>query len=189
MSEPYDKVYYNGGCGAYKEYEYGPKWKTRAASLMAAFPDAGTYLDMGCARGLLLRGYVENGVSLGSVFGVDVSEYATSNSDALIRERVGCCSVFDFEPNRQWGLVTAFDFLEHLPRERLSEAVGILEKVCSKHLHVMLMTERAEWDTDETHVSILPLEEWLALFSFEFVAKDRMSKSPHVTVATFRRPE
>jgi len=185
----YDEAYYNGGAGAYKTYEYSGRWKRRAAAIMSKFPDAKTFLDVGCARGFLLRGYVENGVPKDNVHGFDLSEWATANADPLIKDRVACCSVLDFVPDRQWHLVTVFDLLEHIPRVDLPKAVEVIESCSSHSLNVMLMTEIAPWDTDKTHVSHMPLDEWLSMFSFRLLGSFPVPRAPHVTMASLARSE
>ena len=181
----YDEAYYNGGRGAYKRYVYKDSWKKRAKGNMDAFPDAKSFMDVGCAKGFILRGYVELGVPIEDVYGYDISEYAIKEAESAIKDQVECCSVFDFKPTRQWDLVSAYDFLEHLPTERMREAVKILEDSSAKYLHIMLMVAKADWDTDESHVSIMPLEEWLKFFSFELIESSR--DFPHIEMAKFKR--
>lgn len=185
----YDENYYNGGRGAYlkNRYVYSLAWKRRAGSLMAEFPGARTFLDVGCAKGYLLRGYVEQGVSVENVYGFDISEWAIENAEPLIKSRVMCCSVFDFIPFQQWNLVTAFDLLEHIPKSQLKRAISVIESCSSHYLNVMLMTDKANWDTDVTHVSIMSLDEWLKFFTFRVLGTFVLPKSPHVTVASLVR--
>jgi len=180
----YDEAYYTGGRGAYRHYEYNAKWKRRASRLMARFGDARTFLDVACARGFLLRGYVENGVNPEDVYGIDISEWAVAHSESIISHRTRCCSIFDFSPTVRWDLVTAYDFLEHIEKERMQEVVSILEECCGKYLQVVLMISKASWDTDVSHQSIMPLDEWIGYFNLRLHDTETCG---HVVTATFER--
>ena len=74
-------------------------------------------LDLGCGQGGLTaylrdRGYRES-------YGVDLSEEQVAHAHGMGRAYVVKGDVVDFlaESTGQWGIITAFDFLEHLPRE------------------------------------------------------------------------
>lgn len=80
-------------------------------------PVKGGWLDVGCGQGAVLRlaasfGYQE-------VVGVDISEemLATCHADGLRVEAEDVWNYLERTPNKRWDVVSAFDILEHFPKE------------------------------------------------------------------------
>lgn len=77
----------------------------------------GGWLDLGCGQGAVMRlatsfGYQE-------VVGVDISEemLASCRADGLTVETEDVWNYLERTPNKRWDVVSAFDLLEHFPKE------------------------------------------------------------------------
>lgn len=161
-AQDYDEGYYMGKKGAYANYQYAETWRERARGLLGVYPDAQSFMDVGCAKGFLLRGYVENGVNPCTVNGIDISAWATTMADPLVKDRLQCMSILDAgrEIKERYDLVTAFDFLEHFCCYSLPGVVDLVAGLARKYLVVACMTRKVDWDKDKTHQCILPIERW-----------------------------
>ena len=113
----------------------------------------------------MLKGYIENGIDLENVFGIDISKWAIDNAETSIISRVLNYDVKDLDDYpATYDVVSAFDFLEHISKEDVLEVINVLKKKTNKYLVVTLMTEKVDWDNDPTHITIVPLEKWIEWF-------------------------
>jgi SAM-dependent methyltransferase len=86
-------------------------------------------LDVGCAKGYLVEALRERGIE---AHGCDVSSYAVEHAapGALGYVRLGDLSNGLPYDDGEFDLVSALEILEHLPADRVPEAVAELRRVC-----------------------------------------------------------
>jgi len=104
----FDESYFRNGKRSkkslYENYSWMPELTKPLATAICRFTGitkGDVVLDYGCARGYLVRALIENGIE---AFGLDVSEYAITHSDVVVREK-----------------------LRHLTNETLPEAIKTLD--------------------------------------------------------------
>ena len=107
----FDESYFKDGKRSkkslYEDYRWLPELTKPLAAAICRFTGiikSDVVVDYGCARGYLVRAFIENGIE---AYGIDVSEYAITHSDLIVREK-----------------------LHHLTNETLAEAFETLG--CSK---------------------------------------------------------
>lgn len=168
----YDSDYFlNGqqsGKSNYSNYEWKPDLTLPMADWLKRclhIKDGDTLLDVGCARGFLVKALRMRGV-LAS--GYDHSKWAIDNADPEIRPYVSTCLN---APKLGWDFVIAKDCLEHVP---LNEVKPLLEKMIAATRKCMLVIVplthfdggsylRDEDNADPSHVIAWPLEMWMDL--------------------------
>ena len=138
-------------------------------------------LDIGCALGFLVQGFVDNGIES---YGVDISEWAIKHSKPN-------CQVVDiteqklpFEDN-YFDLVICYDTLEHIPTQFHQFVFSEIARVCSKILFIsqpFLITPEQVYgeapSDDISHVSLMPPEYYNLEFKkrgFILIEKDHVT--------------
>ena len=90
-----------------------PMWKRRAEFIVEKFHPK-TVLDVGCAYGELTKALVDMGIE---AYGIDGSEYAISNSDKSIRDKLFKVNLnldkFPFE-DKKFDVIGSFYSVEHI---------------------------------------------------------------------------
>lgn len=90
-----------------------PMWKRRAEFIVEKFHPK-TVLDIGCAYGELTKALVDLGIE---AYGIDGSEYAISNSDKSIRDKLFKVNLnsdkFPFE-DKKFDVIGSFYSVEHI---------------------------------------------------------------------------
>lgn len=122
----------------------------------------GSYLDVGCGRGEMLRHAAEMGFA--PVQGVEVVDQLIDGERVIFAE--GHALPF---PDKSWDVVTLFDVIEHLP-------VGDDEAVCRELARVakrtIIVTANKNPshlpDGTDLHINIRSFEEWDRLFHLWF---------------------
>lgn len=173
----YDADYYLNGPATGKSNYTDYSWKPDLTLTMADWlkrclhiRDGDTLLDVGCARGYLVKALRMRGV-LAS--GYDTSEWAIQNADPEIRPYVSTC--LNAQP-MGWDFITAKDVFEHIPLPELRQLVGKLIASTRKSLLAIVPLAwhrdgpylREEDNSDPSHVHAWVLSDWIA-FVQEFV--------------------
>jgi 2-polyprenyl-3-methyl-5-hydroxy-6-metoxy-1,4-benzoquinol methylase len=114
--EWYDAAYFDDGIKS--NWRDGYTWSsfagvfTEAAAFLAEmFPEAESYLDVGCAKGFLVRALRAIGKDCR---GIDHSAWALAHADALAQPYLARGRAEDLSADRQFDFVLAFDLLPHL---------------------------------------------------------------------------
>lgn len=91
------------------------------ARAMAAIPGVRTVLDVGCAKGFLVKALREAGID---ARGVDLSEYAVGAADFSIRGFLRVMSVQDLSARERYDLVHVSGVLVYLTVSEIRSALG-----------------------------------------------------------------
>jgi 2-polyprenyl-3-methyl-5-hydroxy-6-metoxy-1,4-benzoquinol methylase len=110
-------------------------------------------LDAGCACGLLVAAFQENGVVAD---GVDISEYAISKAGPTCK--LG--SLTDLGEFGLYDLVTCIEVLEHMPEEEALEAIRQFSLIA----RTVVFSSTSGPDDDPTHINLHPQEYWVEKF-------------------------
>jgi glycosyltransferase involved in cell wall biosynthesis/SAM-dependent methyltransferase len=136
-----------------------------ALFLMEVFPDANSILDIGCAKGFLVRALRERGKSC---WGFDFSSWATSHAEEAAIPYIVRASVDDFVFTRGYDLLVAFEVFEHLTeqqvdaflrRAREHAQLALLATIPSVAAHGHRPANAAP-DDDLSHITMRPRAWW-----------------------------
>lgn len=168
----YDQDYYENGPATgksnYRDYRWLPDLTLPMADWLKRLlhiKDGDTFLDVGCAKGFLVKALRMRGVN---AHGYDVSTYAVSHCDEAVR---GYVSSDPKVLGERWDHVLLKDVAEHVP---LAELTALLEKlVVATRKNLLLIVPltwhpngpylRDEDNADPSHVNAQPLEWWMDL--------------------------
>jgi len=162
--ELYDAEYYASHCGSVP-YERTDVWLAffgRVADRLVADIAPKTFLDVGCAMGILVESMRDRGVD---AEGLDVSEYAISRARDDIRPHLRVASIL--EPfGRRYDLISCVETLEHLPERDAEQAV---RNLCA-HTDDIIFSSSPVDNEEITHVNVRQPEYWVEMFlRFGFV--------------------
>jgi glycosyltransferase involved in cell wall biosynthesis len=163
-SGPYDRAYFeeNPHYGGQYDMHLYPEFERRADELIHWFPQTRDVMEIGCAKGFLIKALLEKGLR---AEGMDCSEYATQNAhpDASnhiiqwdVTEGIPC----DPEFHDMKDVVCAYDVLEHIPPDKIEFVVSEMKRVA--RLGVVAYIDLT--DCDPTHMTVRSAEFWKGLF-------------------------
>lgn len=165
--EVFDKDYFENGVKTgksnYQDYSWerlGSYFKDTAQHIKNKFQPK-TVLDVGCAKGFLVKALNDIGIE---AQGVDVSEYALEKSIVPDKTKFGKAQELPFEDD-SFDVVVAFDILEHIPTKDVQKVCKELLRVAKKWVIVRVVTEKLKDDLDASHETIKPREYWESKFN------------------------
>lgn len=159
----YGRRYYRHEIGAGDEpYDWAsPGWRAFftgvAARLKATFPETGTVLDVGAAKGLLVQAFLAEGLEAS---GFDISEVAFEDADPAVREHLAVRSATEPIEGR-YDLITCIEVLEHLGSADAEAAIDAMTAATDR----IVFSSTADDYTEPTHVNVRPVADWLAAFA------------------------
>lgn len=159
---PYTKEYFEGGgLSNYKGYTDEPRFKEWAEEIVKLF-NPKTVLDVGCAKGYLVKHLREMGVE---AWGCDISEYAISEADPEVKPYLFLWDLTKPIPQitNPYDLVTSHDVLEHIPEADVPHVCWRLSNMGIDQYHVITCTEY-DFHGDQTHITMKPEAWWQAKF-------------------------
>jgi len=123
----YDAGYFETGTKSnwhdgYSWASFAGVFKDAARFLTTMFDDATTFLDVGCAKGFLVRALREAGKKC---WGIDHSHWALAHAEAAARPYLLEASADALALQRRFDLIVAFDLLPHLTEP---QATAFLEQ-------------------------------------------------------------
>lgn len=168
----YSEGYFERGEGSgYINYSWNPELITPHLKgiINTCYIDRGArILDFGCAKGFYVKVLQHMGYD---PIGIDISEYALSQSPKDIRERLFLLQEYPlelFEPNH-FELTIAKDVLEHIPEfsldyiieqlKRISRKLFVIVPVCDKNRDYINKGD----EMDLTHEIRYTTKEWMTL--------------------------
>jgi SAM-dependent methyltransferase len=185
----FDAYYYAHSCG--RPYARDAEWRRvfgAIADRIAAdiFPSRTAerpprVLDAGCALGLLVETLVERGID---ARGIDISEYAISQADAVVRDRLRVASLTSPLDGR-YDLIVCIEVLEHMPP---ADARAALANICAHTDDVLFSSSPTDFH-ESTHLNVQPPEAWAEAFAREGLLRDLDYDASYVTpwAARYRR--
>jgi ubiquinone/menaquinone biosynthesis C-methylase UbiE len=169
----FDKEYFDGSREqGYGGYKYDGRWKPVATKLVSLFSlkKQSKFLDIGCAKGFLLYDlYVVD--PLIDLYGLDISEYAKSNSPIEIRDKiiVGNCKRLKF-PSGFFNGVVAINTVHNLEINDCINAINEIQRVSNGNAFIQVDAYRNDKELNVfkdwmlTAKTFLKPEEWLEVF-------------------------
>lgn len=159
----YTEGYFEHGEGSnYHGYTDDARFEAWADELIRLFDCKNKklkVLDVGCAKGYLVKHLRDNGVD---AWGVDVSEYAISKSPVSDYVQVADITNLPF-PDNYFDVVTSHDVLEHISEDDTPKAIAECLRVGRKQYHVITTTEY-DFGGDKTHINLKPFSYWKEQF-------------------------
>lgn len=139
-----------------------PMWKRRAEFIVEKFHPK-TVLDIGCAYGELTKALVDLGIE---AYGIDGSEYAISNSDKSIRDKLFKVNLnsdkFPFE-DKKFDVIGSFYSVEHIHNIDFF-ASELRRTLKDTGIAWFLTPNEAEEGRNETDVFTNKFEDWKKIF-------------------------
>ena len=159
-AQDYGDRYYRSHCGSDQPQDWAsPHWRTffrEAADRIRGITNPRSVLDVGCARGLLVQAFCEQGVD---AYGIDVSQRAieTAHADVASRLTVGSAE----EIAGSWDLITCIEVLEHMAPAAADRAI---DSMCAASDRVLLSSSPSDF-SEPTHVNVREPAAWAASFA------------------------
>lgn len=142
------------------------KWATFIAE---GFPTARKVLDVGCARGFLIKALLDvkrlNPEFCYEVDGIDISEYAYRTAVEEAKPYISVCRLKEFAPAKEYDLIVCLDVFEHCDDEEITTFLNRIHPFCKEALLVSTPYPGDPRDKDATHINIKSTEEWRSLFA------------------------
>jgi ubiquinone/menaquinone biosynthesis C-methylase UbiE len=163
-----DRKYGYGG------FDYHPKFWTKVVEdfiVEYSLDGKSTILDIGCAKGFMLVDFKKSIPSI-KVAGVDLSEYAISNSHPIVSQDliVGNAVQLPFD-NDSFELVVSINTLHNLKKIEIKKALQEIERIGYKNKFIMVDGYESELEKEMmnkwvlTAETVLSYREWEDFFS------------------------
>jgi len=164
LSDIFDKDYFENGVATkksnYQDYSWqrlGSQFQRTARHIVDLFKPERT-LDVGCAKGFLVKALDELGVD---AYGIDPSVYAVSNAHPDVGDKINLDSAQSIPyPDNTFDVVTCFDVMEHVPLKEVTKTLKELLRVSKEWVIIRVMTHEVEGDLDSSHETIRDREWW-----------------------------
>ncbi|MBN9509429.1 MAG: glycosyltransferase [Alphaproteobacteria bacterium] len=162
----YDADYFEHGQTS--NWQQGYTWPlfrgvfTDAAGFLGEmFPEARSFLDIGCAKGFLVRALRERGFD---ACGFDHSAWAIDHAEAAARPHVRLAGVDTAAFDRRFDVTVAMSVLESLTEEQLRGLLSRARGWTSQALLAVIEMRQDPKDRDLSHITIRDRAWWRALF-------------------------
>jgi SAM-dependent methyltransferase len=147
-------------CGADEPYEWGsPHWRkffTMVADRIRAVANPSSVLDVGCATGLLVQAFCEQGVD---AYGIDVSQHAIETAHPNVSARLSVGSAEEIDGS--WDLITCLEVLEHMAPAATEEAIQSMSAASDR----VIVSFTPSNSSDTTHTSVQEPAAWAGSFA------------------------
>jgi ubiquinone/menaquinone biosynthesis C-methylase UbiE len=164
LSQVYDSDYFENGPQTkksnYRDYSWdrlGSYFQRTARHIVDLFKPE-RILDVGCAKGFLVKALDELGVD---AYGIDPSVYAVSNAHPDVGDKINLDSAQSIPyPDNTFDVVTCFDVMGHIPMRETSRVLKELLRVSKEWVVIRVVTHEVEGDLDSSHETIRDREWW-----------------------------
>lgn len=170
----YDADYFENGIKS--NWRNGYSWalfrgvfEDAADFLIRSFPDAVTFLDVGCAKGFLVRALRERGRE---AWGIDHSPWALRTAENCAKPFLSPADVNDAGFERTFDVVVAMSLFESLTEEQIHAFLPRARAWTRQAMFAVIATTQngthaanASGDRDLSHINLRPREWWRERFS------------------------
>lgn len=179
MTNQFDEDYYlrgaSSGKSLYVDYRWMPSLTMTMVRHIADHLDiemTDRVLDFGCARGYVVRAFVELGYD---AYGIDISEWAITNCDDAVKDRVSLASPITSNlVGHDW--ITCKDCLEHIPEEDIMAQLLGLASSARKGVFIVVPLSNSidqpyvvpDYEKDITHQIRWPMLAWVSAIEQSF---------------------
>ncbi len=165
LSHIYDRDYFENGIvtkkSNYHDYSWnrlGKYFQRTARHIVDKFSPS-RVLDVGCAKGFLIKALVDLDVD---AFGIDPSGYALSEAHPDIKGRLFQRVAQDIlYPDYSFDVVICFDVLEHVPETDIPQVLSEMLRVSNEWLVIRVVTKQLPDDVDSSHETIRNKDWWI----------------------------
>jgi SAM-dependent methyltransferase len=159
-AQDYGDSYYHTYGGIDEPYDWAsPHWRsffTMVADRIRAVTNPSSVLDVGCARGLLVQAFYEQGVD---AYGIDVSQRAIETAHPDVASRLSVGSAEEIEG--AWDLITCLEVLEHMAPSQSEHAI---DSMCAASDRVLMSSTPSHFP-EPTHINVREPAGWAASFA------------------------
>jgi len=142
ISRMYGKEYFDGpreyGYGGYK---YDGRWINVAKDIIKHFnlSKGQKVLDVGCAKGFLVKDLVDLGIDAS---GVDISDYAIENSMVDIKNRLFLASADNLPfQDMSFDAVISINTIHNLEKERCKKSIKEMQRVSKNQKNLFIQVD------------------------------------------------
>lgn len=172
--EWYDADYFERGRKS--NWERGYTWqlfkgvfRDAATYLADIFPEASTFLDVGCAKGFLVRALRDRGLE---AWGIDHSPWAIAQAEPAAQSYLQLADVGNANTgdDRQFDIVVAMSILESLTEEQIRRFLPQARRCARQALFATIPSlerasdRRSADDRDLSHITMRPRAWWCERF-------------------------
>ena len=174
IARKFDKDFFDGERRfGYGGYNYNEKYWTKVVKDFFKYyklKEDSKILDVGCGKGFMLYDFKKNYPKL-NLKGIDISEYAISNSINQIKESlsVASCDNIPF-PDNYFDLVISINTIHNLELEGCAKSIKEISRVSNKHKFIIVDAYSNEdekkrmFDWNLTAKTIMHKSDWVEFF-------------------------
>lgn len=169
----YDAAYYQGWPKSNWENPYtweimNTTFASWAVFILNIFPEAKSFLDVGCGRGFLERAMVET-IDLNKrknveILGFDISEYGIANAEEKAKPFVMQSSVDEFQFKRNFDVMVCLDLFEHLTPKQAEIFLMRSRPYINDCAFFIIATDNDFNRIDPSHINLQTRAWWHELF-------------------------
>ena len=166
-ADDYDGAYYDcgglqvGSHGGYVEYSWETdEWRNfflGIADRIVAVAQPKSFLDVGCARGLLVQALATKGVD---AEGVDISAHTVESAHDDVKGRLRVGSATEPHP-KKYDMISCIETLEHMDPQSVQLAIDAMTSATDK----ILFSSTPRDFEEATHINVNPVGQWAAWFA------------------------
>ena len=175
IARKFGKEFFDGDRShGYGGFSYNPRfWSPVIPTLKEYFSlsSESSLLDVGCAKGFMLHDIVE-GIPKITVKGIDVSEYAITNSMEDIKPHIQVADARElpFEDN-SFDVVISINTIHNLEKNELAKALQEIERVSRGKSFITVDAYNSDEEKERMYAwnltakTIMSVDEWVAFFN------------------------
>lgn len=138
-----------------------------AKILVNGFPESKSFLDVGCAIGMLERAMIElrKRKHLGyEIYGFDHSPTMIANADEKAKPFIELCGIDEFFFNRNYDVLVSLDVFEHLTEEQAISFLHRSRYYVNDCLFFVIALDEEHQRAEPSHINLKTREYWHELF-------------------------